>query len=950
MWNFDGAHKKKKEVNLGGASKTQGRREELLQQARIEREQRETERTKLKAVITLQTTCRAFLSRNKLKSLMRSRFHELSKASSPDTLPICLHMLAQCYTSKIDSDALADFAVRIATFEGSGPRSALDALQTQFYAEDLASLIPNIRADSVLLDILLIYSSVSAWPEPRFHRAFLKVFDHGRIARVLAECLMSSPPSDLCAKALAVIRMVFSSTLLSDTAIDTIIMVLIAKPLNPDQLKNLALSMHGMATTLFTRASTIASHLDPQASSFFVLFLAELLYLEPRLYTSPFIGTMGILIPRCPNEFFGIHEVHDEDDNSEVTVVTQSATLSPLWNRGVFLFELVGRFAPLMETTVDDAVLVFSQFLAVLLTRLSRSPSGTYQRIALLNQVAFRSLFIVNMWRAITNNPDYSSRIANAFSTMDKTDRLMILALQFFADCYAYNLAVVDDLDFLNQEDSETAFKMSELRAMIAVFKRLLTYLYITPTKMTSELTGLREGLTKLFSQLHSRDCRCRFMEGFDWMEPSLSLQHVLPAINPEIFSLSTEELQDVPQLNSLDFIALRMLKKLPFMFPFADRALLFHQLISFVDVTDPFLLRANTLNIRRTHLYQDAFDQLFKLGKNLRAGFRISMIDEHGIAEPGIDGGGVTREFLTEVLKKGFDPDAGFFKLNADGELYPNALAASINSDFLSHFHFLGQIVGVALFRGMLMEVPFAGFFLSKLIGMTPMLNDLRSLDPDLHKQLLWLRTCENVEDLELYFSVEDENFENSMSTTKSLIPNGINTRVTRENKFRYIYALANYKLNIQIKAHCQAFVNGVSDLVDLRWLQLFDEKETQELISGGKVAINTHDLEDNAVYQRYRSDDVTIQLFWKVVHEFSQEQKRQLLKFVTSCSGPPLLGFQYLNPKFAIADAGTETDRLPSASTCMNLLKLPRYLDEDTLREKLAQAIQSSSGFGLS
>jgi hypothetical protein len=25
------------------------------------------------------------------------------------------------------------------------------------------------------------------------------------------------------------------------------------------------------------------------------------------------------------------------------------------------------------------------------------------------------------------------------------------------------------------------------------------------------------------------------------------------------------------------------------------------------------------------------------------------------GIAEPGIDGGGVTREFLTEVLKKGF-------------------------------------------------------------------------------------------------------------------------------------------------------------------------------------------------------------------------------------------------------------------------------------------------------
>ncbi len=35
--------------------------------------------------------------------------------------------------------------MRIATFEGSGPRPALDALQTQFYAEDLASLVPNIK-------------------------------------------------------------------------------------------------------------------------------------------------------------------------------------------------------------------------------------------------------------------------------------------------------------------------------------------------------------------------------------------------------------------------------------------------------------------------------------------------------------------------------------------------------------------------------------------------------------------------------------------------------------------------------------------------------------------------------------------------------------------------------------------------------------------------------------
>ena len=35
-------------------------------------------------------------------------------------------------------------------------------------------------------------------------------------------------------------------------------------------------------------------------------------------------------------------------------------------------------------------------------------------------------------------------------------------------------------------------------------------------------------------------------------------------------------------------------------------------------------------------------------------------------------------------------------------------------------------------------------------------------------------------------------------------------------------------------------------------------------------------------------------IVMFWKVVESFTDKQKRQLLKFATSCSRPPLLGFK--------------------------------------------------------
>lgn len=57
----------------------------------------------------------------------------------------------------------------------------------------------------------------------------------------------------------------------------------------------------------------------------------------------------------------------------------------------------------------------------------------------------------------------------------------------------------------------------------------------------------------------------------------------------------------------------------------------------------------------------------------------------------------------------------------------------------------------------------------------------------------------------------------------------------------------------------------------------------------------------------------------------------------------------YQELDPPFCIQHAGS-VNRLPTSSTCMNLLKLPEFQDEKTLREKLLYAIQAGAGFELS
>lgn len=65
----------------------------------------------------------------------------------------------------------------------------------------------------------------------------------------------------------------------------------------------------------------------------------------------------------------------------------------------------------------------------------------------------------------------------------------------------------------------------------------------------------------------------------------------------------------------------------------------------------------------------------------------------------------------------------------------------------------------------------------------------------------------------------------------------------------------------------------------------------------------------------------------FWRVVESFTSAERRQLVRFVTSCPRPPMLGFKELEPLFAIRAGETDPTRLPSAATCVNLLKLPAY-----------------------
>lgn len=65
----------------------------------------------------------------------------------------------------------------------------------------------------------------------------------------------------------------------------------------------------------------------------------------------------------------------------------------------------------------------------------------------------------------------------------------------------------------------------------------------------------------------------------------------------------------------------------------------------------------------------------------DLRKKLRVTFVNAQGLNEAGIDGGGVFREFLSEVLTTGFDPNRGYFSTTPEGQLYPNPQVSPVST-----------------------------------------------------------------------------------------------------------------------------------------------------------------------------------------------------------------------------------------------------------------------------
>lgn len=473
----------------------------------------------------------------------------------------------------------------------------------------------------------------------------------------------------------------------------------------------------------------------------------------------------------------------------------------------------------------------------------------------------------------------------------------------------------------------------------------------------------------KLFNQLYDRDCRRSFAAEGAWLWPSMpTIKEAvdLAAMAEEDTAHGTHALYRLVsgQAATAHSRLALLLATVPQVLSFQDRIQLFQKLLeedkaSISNVRDEFS-SAIQVRIRRDQIVDDTFEVFDKLCQArspsaLKARIKVTFINEQGLEEAGIDGGGVFKEFVDVLTKHAFSPEYGYFLATDEQLLYPNPAAhmlADTRQDVIARFRFLGRVLAKAVYENILVEPQFAAFFLNKLLGKYNYVDDLQSLDPALYKSLMQLKHLDgDVADLALSFSVTEKAF--GEVVTRNLEPNGANIPVTNANKIQYMHVLANYKLNVVSKAESAAFLAGFRDLIPAPWIRMFAPAELQMLIGGSATKIDVADWKQHTAYGGgYHPSQPVIQWFWEIVdEEFAPEDRAALLKFITSCSRQPLLGFGQLAPQICIHQVRTDDDdRLPSSATCMNLLKLPTYSTKDIMRRKLLYAIRANAGFDLS
>eukprot|EP00898_Chlorokybus_atmophyticus_P003350 jgi/Chlat1/4015/Chrsp26S04084 len=303
--------------------------------------------------------------------------------------------------------------------------------------------------------------------------------------------------------------------------------------------------------------------------------------------------------------------------------------------------------------------------------------------------------------------------------------------------------------------------------------------------------------------------------------------------------------------------------------------------------------------------------------------------------------------------------------------------------------FKLLGRVIAKAFQDGRLLDVPLSAAFYKLMLGQELDLYDIRSFDPAFGATLeemmaLSHRHCAALErgerpssDMLLLRGAPVEalclDFTLPGQPDYELKPNGADISVTVENLHEYVELVVDATVKSGIAEQLDAFTAGFNQVFALKSLQVFSAEELEAILCGSGEQWTVESLAENIKFDHgYNSNSPPIRQLMEILSEFTPEEQRHFLRFVTGAPRLPPGGLAGLAPKLTIVRKhptgagapGTTPPNvvnalgtpladgdLPSVMTCANYLKLPPYSCKEIMRERLLYAISEGQGsFDLS
>ncbi|CAN0293825.1 unnamed protein product, partial [Discosporangium mesarthrocarpum] len=268
-----------------------------------------------------------------------------------------------------------------------------------------------------------------------------------------------------------------------------------------------------------------------------------------------------------------------------------------------------------------------------------------------------------------------------------------------------------------------------------------------------------------------------------------------------------------VPEAN-LTFQHLSRVSQLPF----SEKTQWFQSQCDVLRV--PWNVEHQHLKVRRASLLDDSMRAVESISsESMRQRFRFEFM-----GEPGVDAGGVAREWFHLVSEQLFNPDFALFQYSSINQMCmqisPNSGVA--NDEHLEHFHFIGRLLGKALFDGQLVQAHLARPLYKHLLGWPISLSDLEHVDHYTYESLLKMTELDDVEVCALDFTVtEDRLGDNHVVELK---PGGADIDLTNANLGEYLELVMKHRLLTRMRDQLTAFLVGFYDVIPEALLSVFD------------------------------------------------------------------------------------------------------------------------------